>query len=449
VRVRNFVTLTIGLACGGDNTRGAGVEYDTLQVATKLPPSNNASDSVWQVHPLAVAPDRFRPGAWSDEVVLWGLVRGRLTRLNTQTGAVSSRSETAWSFFPAPGVVSWQNEGGTWMVRDGGKPIRLAGPGVDPESGLDAPPRVLWSPDGSRALLAWQGEWDSHYRLLERDGLTRKLEVATPGYFGNDAVLWLDSARVLFQIAAKSSLGGDPAYRESGWRGALAVLDLHTGAYAPVANTRDSTALRVAGRYLDDVLVMEWGSGRVRGHWLYDPGTWRRRPVSLPNGRAFSSRAGAIVILLGAVADSADAVLVTGSSKTELGRVAQEAEPVFSPSGRRGALRTGHGVIVFERQSELTFDALATKLGHPGQVWRVPDSVAWLRVRDSVTAQMTNFRARRFVCESDSRFPPRIQNSLYWWLPRFAVRLAAYPESGKNHPNWVVKLDSLGFARPC
>jgi hypothetical protein len=50
---------------------------------------------------------------------------------------------------------------------------------------------------------------------------------------------------------------------------------------------------------------------------VYDPRTWRRRPISLPTGRAFASSAGA-------------------------------AEPVFSPSGRRGALRTENGVMVFE-----------------------------------------------------------------------------------------------------
>ena len=161
MRVRHLVTLAVGLACG-DNTRDSGVKSDTLPAATKLPPSNNTSSPVWQVHLLDVAPDRFRPGAWSDEVVLWGLVRGRLTRLDTKTGAVSSRSETAWSFFRASGVVSWLNERGTWMLRNEGEVIRLAGPGVDPQSGFDGPPTALWSPDGSRALLAWQGEWDSH-----------------------------------------------------------------------------------------------------------------------------------------------------------------------------------------------------------------------------------------------------------------------------------------------
>jgi hypothetical protein len=234
------------------------------------------------------------------------------------------------------------------MLRDGGKAVRLAGLEADPETAFEGPPTVLWSPDGSRALLAWRGEWDARYRLLERDGSTRKLETAIPGYFGNDAVLWLDSARVLFHIVAMGPIGGEPAYREGGWRGALAVLDLHTGAYSLGASTPDSTALKVAGRYLNDVLVTEWGSQGVRGHWLYDPRTWQRRLASLPRGRAYSSPAGAVVIVLSGVADSVNAVLVTASDTLHLGRVSQDAQPAFSPSGRRGALRTDRGVIVFE-----------------------------------------------------------------------------------------------------
>jgi len=85
-------------------------------------------------------------------------------------------------------------------------------------------------------------------------------------------------------------------------------------------------------------------------HWIYNPQDLRRRAVSLPKGRVFSSPAGAVVILLGAVADSADAILVTASDTLKLGRVAQDAQPAFSPSGRRGALRTSRGVIVFEQR---------------------------------------------------------------------------------------------------
>jgi len=347
--VRGFFLLIVGLACA-DNTRESGAKSDTLAATPKSSQAGDIPDRAWKVVPLTVAPDRFRPGAWTDEIMLWGLVRGQITKLNTQTGVVSTLSQTAWSFFPARGVVSWLNESGTWMLRDGGKPFLLARAGAESLSGLDGSPTALWSPDGSRAILVWRGEGVSRYSLLEGDGSMRELKIATPGYYGGDAVLWLDSARVLFHVVAKSSLGGDRAYRENGWRGALAVLDLRSGAYAPVADTRDSTFLRVAGRYLTDVLVMEWASKGVRGHWIYNPQDWRRRAVSLPKGRVFSSPAGAVVILLGAVADSADAILVTASDTLKLGRVAQDAQPAFSPSGRRGALRTSRGVIVFEQR---------------------------------------------------------------------------------------------------
>jgi hypothetical protein len=213
---------------------------------------------------------------------------------------------------------------------------------------------VLWSPDGSRGLLAWQGEWDARYDLLERDGSKRRLEISIPGYFGNEAVLWLDSVRVLFHTVAMAPVGGKPTYRESGWHGALAVLDLRTGEYRLVANTPDSTALKVRGRYFDDVLVTEWGNGAVRGHWLYDPRTWQRRRTSLPHGRAYSSPGGAVVIVPTAAGDSSTAVLVTGTDRTELGRVSQDTEAAFSPSGRRGVIRTARGVMLFERSSALS-----------------------------------------------------------------------------------------------
>jgi hypothetical protein len=341
-----FIALVVGVACKSPR-RDSGARPETRVTATDTTQSTGHSALIWQVRRLTVAPDRFRPGGWTNEFTLWGLVRGRITRLDTRTGVVSTLPQNGWSFFNGRGVASWRNEKGTWMLRDGGKPILLAGLEPDPESGFDGPPTVLWSPDGSRALLAWRGEWDFRYRLHERDRPTRKLDVAIPGYFENDAVLWLDSTRVLFRIVANGPSAGEPTYRESGRNGALAVLDVSTGAYDRVASARDSTALLVAGRYFNDVLVTEWSSGAVLGHWLYDPLTWQRRPAPIPKGRAFSSPAGAVVVLLNASADSANAVLVTGSDTTELGRVSRDTEPAFSPSGRRGALRTDRGVVIF------------------------------------------------------------------------------------------------------
>jgi hypothetical protein len=280
--------------------------------------------------------------------LLSGLLGGRLTRLDTRSGETRTLPGTAWWMRGAANVIAWQNEAGTWLLRDGGEPVRLAGPDGDPDRAGDGP-AVLLSGDGRRLLLGWQHEWDTVHDLIDADGSKRRLETRIPGYFLNGAVLWLDSTRVLFQVVANGPIGGQPTYRESGWRGDLAVFDLRTNAYTRVTSTPDSTYLRVAGAYLDDVLVTEWGTTGVRTHWLYDTDTWQRRSIELPNGRAFASAAGAVVVFLDSQADTTDAVLVGSRETIPIGRVARDAEPAFSPSGRRGALRTANGVMSFER----------------------------------------------------------------------------------------------------
>ena len=305
----------------------------------------------WHVRKLDVAPARFRPGAWSSEDVVWGIVGGRLTRLDTRTGAARTLPHEAWSIHGARDVVAWRNGSGTWMLRDGAEPVRLANE-RDALTEFDGPPPPLWSSDGERALLAWRGEWDAEYDLVEKDGAKRRLTIALPGYFGNDAALWLDSTHVLFHTVAKGPIGGEPEYRESGWRGDLAVFDVRTGEYKLVASVPDSIFLRVAGMHPDGVLVTEFGPTGVRGHWLYDPTTWQRRPASLPKGRAFASRGGAIVILLENQADTTGAVLIAGGKTTEIGRVPRDGEPAFSPSGRRGAIGTTDGIMLLEQTQE-------------------------------------------------------------------------------------------------
>jgi hypothetical protein len=324
---KSLLLLTLCVACVGREESGLGPQP-------------------WRISPLATSPRGFRPGGWSDEDVLWGLLRGRVTRLNTRTGETRTLAATGWAVQAAPGVATWHNETGTWLTRDS-TPTRLFGPDGDPSRRGEGP-SLVFSPDGARTLVGWQHEWDAQYDLLERDGSRRSIETRIPGYYLNAAVLWLDSNRVLFQTVATGPVGGEPSYRESGWRGDLAVLDLRNGAYKLVTRVPDYTYLRVAGRHLDDVLVTEWDTAGVRGHWLYNANTWQRRTAALPKGRAFGSAAGAVVVLIDRGGDSTDAVLIAGGDTTALGRVARDAEPVFSPSGRRGAIHTTKGVVVLE-----------------------------------------------------------------------------------------------------
>ena len=340
MRVR-LAGLALLLACAtqdatpASDSAAAGMSDTTRPVAASTPP--------WNVRRLETAPARFRPGGWWSEDELWGVIGGRLTRLYTRTGTTRTLAHEAWSIHGGAGAVGWRNESGAWILTGLEAPTLIGS-----TEGSDGPSTLLWSPDGSRLLLGWAGEWDASYDLVASDGTKRRLAFSLPGYFGNDAALWLDSTRILFHTVAKGPVGGAPEYRESGWRGDLAVLDLRTNAYTRVTTVPDTITLRVAGMHPDGVLVTERGPEGVRRHWIYDTASWQRRPITLPKGRAFSSAGGAVVVLLDATSDSTTAVLVSGGTTTELGRVQLDAEPVFTPSGRRGVLRTARGVMVFE-----------------------------------------------------------------------------------------------------
>ena len=340
-RVR-LAGLALLLSCA---TKDSTPPSDSAAAASDTSRPVVAATPPWKVRRLETAPSRFRPGGWWSEDELWGVVGGRLTRFDTRTGAVRMMAHEAWSIHGGAGVIGWRNGAGAWIVTEGQNPTL-----VGSTEGSDGPSTLLWSPDGSRLLLGWAGEWDASYDLIARDGAKRRLEVSLPGYFGNDAALWLDSSRVLFHTVAKGPVGGAPEYRESGWRGDLAVLDLRTGAYTRVTTVPDTITLRVAGLHPDGVLVTERGPEGVRRHWIYDTTRWQRSAIALPKGRAFSSAGGAMVVLLDATTDSTTAVLVSGGATTELGRVQLDAEPAFTPSGRRGALRTSRGVMIFEPQ---------------------------------------------------------------------------------------------------
>ena len=175
---------------------------------------------------------------------------------------------------------------GCWAV--------MVDPFVSPErsrtrlTGFDGPPSALWLNDGSRALLGWHGEGGSRFVLFRPGQPTQPIEPQLPGYSDHSPVLWLDSARVLFQTVANGPLSGSPMHCESGWRGDLAVLDLRTGAFTRVTSVPDRIYLRAAGRLPSGILVTEWDSVGMQGHWLYDTEHWQRSQSTFP--RAVHSR---------------------------------------------------------------------------------------------------------------------------------------------------------------
>src|SRR5687768_13849261 len=88
----SLVTLCIlCVACGSPRKTTS----DTSRVAV-------VSASNWRVDTLANAPARFRPDGWSSEEVLWGLVRGRVTRFDSRTGVARTLPSTGWALQTAP-----------------------------------------------------------------------------------------------------------------------------------------------------------------------------------------------------------------------------------------------------------------------------------------------------------------------------------------------------------
>jgi hypothetical protein len=345
-RIALAITILLATACAEPRGDSA-VASDTVAARDSLT-ATNAPALAWRVRPLENAPARFRPGGWSDQHLLWGILRGQPARLDVESGAVRTIPANAWSLHTAQNVASWRNEAGTWLVRGDGAPVRIAGPEPDSATGFDGPPTILWSEDGARGLLGWHGEGGSRYEVLEQNGDRSRVATRIAAYSGDTPALWLDARHVLFTTVANGPLAGEPMHRESGWRGDLAVLDLASRAYTRVTQVPDGTFLRVAGLHRAEVLVTEWDASGVRAHWLYDPQTWQRRSTTLPKGRAFSARGGAIIVLLDGTGDSTSAVLVAARDTLQLGRVARDTEPVFTPRGDRGSVRAGSGVLLLE-----------------------------------------------------------------------------------------------------
>lgn len=301
-------------------------------VATQDPRATPApAAAAWEVDTIA-AGRRFRPAGFSDTLTAWGIERGRLARLSLGSDSIGRTAHEAWDASAAPGVVAWRNERGAWLWRRGAEPERIAGP--EPRGEFEGPPDVLLDPEGGAALLSWRAEWSLHHELRTRTGAQHPLEVGVPGYMALAASLFLDSTAILFGGAATGPRGGEPEYRESGWRRDLFRYALQTGRLERVTDVPDGTFLHIAGRYRGYVLVAEHGPAGARGFWLYDPATWRRGPIPLPPGRAHG-HGRVISVLAEPRAGDPPELLLVADDTLRLGTAADpDAPPAASADGR-------------------------------------------------------------------------------------------------------------------
>jgi hypothetical protein len=362
--MRSRVVVLVSACCGvliacGDATdqtdtdsAGNSAKVSTVTDSVALRGENDpAASASWNTRILTSSVRRFRPAGWSNDSLLWGLVRDSITVVNVNSGDARTYAATGWAVQATHDIVSWQNANGAWMMRVNEQPRLL------PMHNGVAPSRVVWSANGRRAILAWEGEGRAHQEVFELTGARSPIDPRIAGYYGDRAALWLDSSRVLFEIVAGAGRNGATGYKESGWRGDLAVLDLRSLNYTRVTDAGDDEYLRVAGPHRDGVLVTQWGAPGVDRHWWYDKTMWKRSAIELPAGRVFSSIGGATVVFTDAEGDSATALLfpaplgVRGNETRSItiGKVARDAQPAFSPGGAIGSVHTGAGTVLLIR----------------------------------------------------------------------------------------------------
>lgn len=102
------------------------------------------------------------------------------------------------------------------------------------------------------------------------------------------------------------------------------------------------------------------------------------------------------------------------------------------------------------KEATLNFDMLTRRIDRAERVWRVADSAAWVRVRDSISSEMARLGGKRFFCEPSSVPAMRIQDALYWNFPGFVARLTAYPVGETSGRPWLLRLDGYGKdINPC
>src|SRR5688572_13091914 len=339
------VCLTV-LACDSPGPEGRGTVREPIR--DTMPAESQVA---WDVRPIVNAPRYFVLSGWVTNDTLWGLAGSNPIDIHVPSGAGrpwSARGASGASRSPDGTALGWADTAGIWIMRRGGSPRRvLSFASLSERPAGDPPNSVMWAPNGRRLLTWWSEEWTRTYGLVDTaSGSIEILTTRLPGYMLPGAELWLDDRRILFTTRATGPKGGEPEYRESGWRGDLAVLDLGTHQYERVTDVVDDVGLGVMAAWGDTVLALRRTSDEPLATFvLFDTRTWRETPSGLPRGTTIAaSRDGSLVAvfrsdnLLSQVLIRARQPGMPSAAPVLIpGRITSAA---WSPNGRRLALST-------------------------------------------------------------------------------------------------------------
>lgn len=253
---------------------------DTLPAAPQV---------AWTVRPILNAPRYFVLSDWVTNDTLWGLAGENPVDIHATSGAARAWGVRASGARRSPdgSALAWADTTGIWIMHRGGRPRRVLRFSSLPQRPAGDPTfDVRWAPNGRRLLTSWAEEGGVTYALVDTiSGGFEPLALRLPGYGPPAVALWLDDRRILFTVRAIGGKDGATGYRESGWRGDIAVHDVGTHQFERVTSIDDGVFLEPVVAWDDTILVMRRVVGDTLATFsLFDARTWNESRSALPRG---------------------------------------------------------------------------------------------------------------------------------------------------------------------
>lgn len=281
---RHGLWLLLLLACDAprEAQRDAQQEprSDTLRAAPQV---------AWTVRPILNAPRYFTLSDWVTNDTLWGLAGENPVDINTTSGAARAWGVRASGARRSPdgSALAWADTTGIWIMRRSGRPRRILRFSSLPQRPAGDPTfDIRWAPNGRRLLTSWAEEGGVTYALVDTiSGGFEPLALRAPGYGPPAVALWLDDRRIVFTIRATGGKEGATGYRESGWRGDIAVHDLGTHEFDRATSVPDGVFLEPVAAWGDTILALRRRAGDTLATFsLFDTRSWAETTSALPRG---------------------------------------------------------------------------------------------------------------------------------------------------------------------
>ena len=273
------------LACGSPNAD-----------SRRPPPGESPTDTAraapqvaWTVRPILNAPRYFVLNDWVTNDTLWGLAGENPVDLHAISGTARAWGVRASGARRSPdgSALAWADTTGIWIMRRGGRPRRVLRFSSLPQRPAGDPTfDVRWAPNGRRLLTSWAEEASVTYALVDTiSGGFEPLALRAPGYGPPAVALWLDDRRILFTVRATGGKDGSTGYRESGWRGDIAVHDLGTHEFDRATSVPDGVFLEPVAAWGDTILALRRRAGDTLATFsLFDTRAWAETTSTLPRG---------------------------------------------------------------------------------------------------------------------------------------------------------------------